>query len=456
MIDPRIKLYRDAALAMADGEFRLEIPLGPADELSQLGAALAGLGSTLQQRNMELLTLARVTERINDGLLLDEVMDKVYRSFRIMLPFDRMSLALLGSGGKVLTTRWTRTEARRVLLDIGYWGLVQGSSLKAVLESRQPRILNDLSAHLAAHPDSESTRLMVGEGMQSSLTCPLVARGRSVGVLFFSSLARDAYREAHQGIFLQIAGQLSLIVEKSNLYQELRESSEIRARFLGAAVQDLLPRANAVLGALEQMRGEAASVLDRGQQELLGQALVTQGELRDRIRAFLDINLVDSGELQLQLQDTDLHRVVDNVLRAHLAAAAARSIHLVADHGHGGLPVRIDLGRILQVLDTLVGNAIRASASTTTIILACKEADGMARIQVIDQGLGIAKDQLPGLFTLTRGDGEAGAGDAVSSGMGLAIARRIVEAHGGLLQVESTLGAGSTFTLCLRGGDPRQ
>jgi len=114
-----------------------------------------------------------------------------------------------------------------------------GSSLERVLATGEPRILDDLEAYLAAHPRSESTRLIVAEGVRSSLTCPLVANGKPVGFLFFSSRERGTYRRAHVELFMEIAGQLALIVEKSRLYELLLELDQVKNRFLGMAAHDL-------------------------------------------------------------------------------------------------------------------------------------------------------------------------------------------------------------------------
>jgi class 3 adenylate cyclase len=101
-----------------------------------------------------------------------------------------------------------------------------------VLETGKPRILNDLEGYLRSHPGSDSTRLVVEEGMRSSLTCPLVAMGKPVGFLFFSSRTPGAYAEAHVETFVALSAQLSVILEKSRLYEQILHEQARSERLL--------------------------------------------------------------------------------------------------------------------------------------------------------------------------------------------------------------------------------
>jgi diguanylate cyclase (GGDEF)-like protein len=91
-------------------------------------------------------------------------------------------------------------------------------------------VLNDLEEHLERHPTSDATRRIVAEGMRSSLTCPLIAEGRPVGFLFFSSVQPGTYEPSHADAFGQIAGQLSVVVEKSLIYERLVDANRLLRR----------------------------------------------------------------------------------------------------------------------------------------------------------------------------------------------------------------------------------
>lgn len=217
----RVEQLRRAAEQMQRGLFSVDVPTGGFDELSRLGESLQALASNLEARFDELARLTRITERLNEGLVLEEVLDEVYESFRSIIPYDRLGLALLENDDDVVEARWARSEAVDIRLTKGFSVKLSDSSLGKVMRSRKPRILNDLDAYLEEHPASESTRLIVAEGIRSSLTCPLVAMGKPIGFLFFSSRKRSTYREMHQGFFMQMANQISVVLEKSRLYEEM-------------------------------------------------------------------------------------------------------------------------------------------------------------------------------------------------------------------------------------------
>lgn len=227
-LDRRIAAYRRAAEAMARGQFRPPLPPpreGPtADEIDRLGQALAQLGSELERKVSEVAALVRLGEKVNTGLILDEVLDQVFESFASVIPYDRIGCSMLEDEGRTVRAVWARSLVAEPKLTKGYSAPLAGSSLARILESGRPRIINDLEAYLREHPDSESTRLVLSEGVRSSLTCPLVAQGKRVGFVFFSSNRPHSYIERHVELLMLIAGQLSLVLEKGRLYAELLQA----------------------------------------------------------------------------------------------------------------------------------------------------------------------------------------------------------------------------------------
>jgi len=165
-----------------------------------------------------------VLEQIHSGKTLDEVLEKIYAGLQRIVPHNRLGIALIDeSSGKLVQVK-TKSD-RKILLDDGFSARISGSSLERILELGEARIIDDLEEHLAKRP-AHWTRLIVEEGMRSSLTLPLKVEGRSIGVVFFTSTVRQAFSEAHVGFLKRIAGQLSVLIEKGRWVSELAGSNE--------------------------------------------------------------------------------------------------------------------------------------------------------------------------------------------------------------------------------------
>ena len=207
------------------------LPVAEGD-LGKLSRAIGELTNLLEARFEQLHRLMQLTERINAGLVVEEVLEQLFVSFRDVIPFDRIGVALVDPDGKRIRARWARSLASSVRLPVGFSAPLSGSSLQEIMNTGRPRILNDLRGYLAAHPNSHATQLIVAEGVQSSLTCPLTAMGKRVGFMFFSSFSKDTYRSVHADLFLAIAGQLSTIIEKGRIYELVLQSKKESERLL--------------------------------------------------------------------------------------------------------------------------------------------------------------------------------------------------------------------------------
>ena len=192
-------------------------------ETPSIPLASRELPSTLRQLNPEhLAQLLNIISSINHGLELEQVLEILYDSAQDIVPCDRLGLALVDPQKMTVRSRWVRSN-RPVSLGIGFSADLNGSSLKAILETGTVRIINDLERYLQEHPQSHQTRLIVQEGMRSSLTCPLYSRNGPLGFLFFTSAAPNAYGDVELLFYQHIATQVSIVIERAQLYSSLAE-----------------------------------------------------------------------------------------------------------------------------------------------------------------------------------------------------------------------------------------
>ncbi len=160
------------------------------------------------------------------------------------------------------------------------------------------------------------------------------------------------------------------------------------------------------------------------------------------------LSLADTGELPLTLQPTPPRALLERVASRHAVAGAQRQISLNIDAADDLPPVSVDVERMSQVLDNLILNAFRYTPAGGKVFLRASSSDGTVKIQVKDTGQGIATEDLPHVFDrFYRGDKSRQ--DNGESGLGLAIAKSLVEAHGGTIKVSSLPGQGAEFTISL-------
>ncbi|MBV6273388.1 sensor domain-containing diguanylate cyclase [Alcaligenaceae bacterium CGII-47] len=192
----------------------------------ELGIEVSRMAKWITSRFAELDKLQTVMARIGQGLSVEQVLNSIYESYTRLIPYDRIGCALLDDAGLMLRSCWARANYPGIKIHSGFSATMANSSLVQIIETNEPRILNDLEQYLFENPRSVATQLIVAEGIRSSLTCPLVVNGKAIGFLFFSSCQKDAYSNQHQNIYIQTAGLVSLVVEKSLLYQKLQDSNQ--------------------------------------------------------------------------------------------------------------------------------------------------------------------------------------------------------------------------------------
>jgi PAS domain S-box-containing protein len=170
--------------------------------------------------------------------------------------------------------------------------------------------------------------------------------------------------------------------------------------------------------------------------------------MRRLISDLLDVASIDAGRMAVDPRPQSAASLLQEAIEMLQPVASDKSLRLEADPIQPSVGVQADKERILQVLSNLIGNAIKFTREGGSIQVRAESIDGMLRFSVIDTGHGISEEQLPHLFDRywqAKKDGRLGIG------LGLSIAKGIVDAHGGRIWAESTVGLGTTFHFTLPG-----
>jgi signal transduction histidine kinase len=226
---------------------------------------------------------------------------------------------------------------------------------------------------------------------------------------------------------------------------ELAELNQLKNRFLGMAAHDLRKPVGVIMTYTEFVLDEAGPSLTTEQQGFLRTSLLAAAGMRQVIDNFLDLAVIESGQLRLELAHVGGAQILAGVEPLARLLADKKKITLLVDPIDPARRWRLDLGKIQQVLLNLLGNAIEHSSPGQRVWLSARSDDHQLVFAVRDEGPGLGPDAQARLFTAFGGGGPKKTAGERSTGLGLAIARLIVEALGGRLWVDSVLGQGATF-----------
>jgi PAS domain S-box-containing protein len=276
--------------------------------------------------------------------------------------------------------------------------------------------------------------------MRSVLVVPMVTSGRTLGVLaLISSEPRRIYGETDLTYAMLLAHRAAVALAHARTYDEAVRARRARDDLLAIVSHDLRAPLNVI-----QL---SASVLDR-EKHTEEAAAILRGVARANrlIQDLLIVTRLDAGQLPLERRDEAPEALLAEMLDLFGAAAREKGVAF-AVHAEAGLPTLwVDRHRIHQVLANLVGNALKFTGAGGRIEVRAQRDGPNVRIEVTDTGAGIASDALEHVFDRFW---QAAHARRAGAGLGLAIAKGIVEEHGGTIAIESELGRGTRASVVL-------
>jgi PAS domain S-box-containing protein len=330
------------------------------------------------------------------------------------------------------------------------------SGVLEVLRTGRPMFVPEVTDEMLSEGgrDAEHVRILRELGLRSAILLPLKIRDGTVGVLgLFQAESGRHYTTDDLTFAGEVARRAGGAVENARLYDQAKRAVGVRDQFLSIASHELrtpLTSLTLHLSSFSRMAAAGAFAGLPSADKLEGRIARMQqqaGRLAALVDELLNVSRIATGRLALDRQPMDLVEVVKEVLD-RLGEEADRAGSTLTLHAPNSLTGRWDRNRLDQVVTNLVVNAIKyASGKPIDVDLA--RGDGTVQLAVRDQGPGISEGDQQRIFEQFE---RAASPVLAGFGLGLWIARSIVEAHGGRIGVASTLGAGATFTVELPDG----
>ncbi|MCA1371177.1 PAS domain S-box protein [Bradyrhizobium sp. BRP14] len=257
-----------------------------------------------------------------------------------------------------------------------------------------------------------------------------------------------AVSEIKVGTRRSFTGIIRDITVRKEAELALLRADALKDEFLANTSHELRTPLNGIIGIGQSMLDGATGALTDEQRRNLGMIVASGRRLANLVNDLLDFSKLRHETIKLNCAPTDMYALTDLVLKVCEALIGQRALRLFNRIDPAGPLAEVDENRVQQVLFNLVGNAIKFTPAGAIDVSATAEGAWLA-VTVADTGIGIAKERFDDIFRIfSQGDGSTER-EQGGAGLGLAIAKQLVELHGGTLSVESEIGIGSKFTFRL-------
>lgn len=442
-------------------ELSRRAPEGAFEEVRVQNRELLDMMSEAHLREEELSRMNQELSETNTGVLA--LYDELETLNRISLMLaSKVDLLLLAQSLIEVTTGLTDADLGVFLLgeDAGQWRLyaVSGRSAGALsdleLGAGGKLVMGEIPASITRYADISEmpspgilSELHAGLTMASCLSVPVRhPEGGFMGMFCFWSKSKSAFSERSERILGSVAAQAAIGLEKARLFSSVTAASDAKDQFLAILSHELRTPLNPVLALISSMQDN-----DSLPSDLLDKLAVIDRNVRLQARLIddlLDFNRVIQGKLHLDRDIVDVHALVSNVVEICQADADTKgqklTVRLDAEKSH----VDGDSARLQQTLWNILKNAIKFTPIGGNINVATSAEGETLQVTITDDGVGIEGNVIREIFNAFEQGGKQVSAEFGGLGLGLAIARKFAELHGGTISAHSPgRMLGTTFTV---------
>lgn len=397
----------------------------------------------VKRRNEQLETINTIIQRVNAELELDRLLRSILEGVSSLEQTDR-ALALVrdrltGMYEIRASLGWPAVEGRKVVLS-------EAEIAEGLLSRTRP-----VSAGiLLGSGEGRITPRLPGDLPRTFLVMTVELDDKPAGYLIFGSEKETVVEEYDVEPLANVKEHVTSAFIKGRLMEELRELNDKKDEFLGIAAHDL----RSPLGGVKSYVDLLLRFVDEGRfdrqlwRRFLGNVRIATDQMLSLVNDLLDVSAIETGRVTLRLDRQAMAEILEEREALQFGSAEAKRIELRVDRRGADVEVLADRIRIGEVLDNLMSNAVKYTKPGGRIRVYCEVVNGELVTHVEDTGQGIAAGELPHVFSGRKLSPKPTGGEA-STGLGLVIAKKLVELHGGKIWVESEEGAGTTFSFSI-------
>jgi signal transduction histidine kinase/HAMP domain-containing protein len=326
---------------------------------------------------------------------------------------------------------------------------------RALLERRTIEV-DDMLAAGTDYP--LSVEIAKRFGHRTVVVVPLFREGKPFGTILLRRQEVRPFSERELALLRTFGDQAAIALENVRLFREIEDKSrqlevanKHKSEFLANMSHELRTPLNAIIGFSEVLLEKMFGEINAKQQDYLGDIHSSGRHLLALINDILDLSKIEAGRMELEPSDFDVPTALQNAMTLVRERAQRHGIALSLDIDPAVGELRADERKFKQILVNLLSNAVKFTPDGGRVALRAQPVDSGLEFSVSDTGIGIAAEDQETVFEEFRQVGGDYKTKQEGTGLGLALARKFVELHGGVISVQSELGKGATFTFTIPG-----
>ncbi len=406
-----------------------------------------------EEAQARMALLQELTAGFSRAVTQEQVADIIMQKGREMLGSHLCSVMMLAENKQELEIVGDLESQENLLARFRRVPLDHPSALPLAIRTGQPVWVENQEDYCRRFPEMADFIRSVSHS-HSTISVPLITSRGVIGGLGMSFPFPRTFDEADRAFFVSVAEQCAQAIERARLYEietiarhAAEEADQIRIKFLGMVSHELRNPLTSIKGFASTLLAQDVTWDSATQQEFIRLIDEEADKLSDLVEQLLDLSRMEAGRFNIQPVPTTPREIVESALPqlARLAENHQLEIRLPDDLP----PVEADTRRIAQVMNNLVGNAAKFSPPGTLIQVTVRSVDGRIQFDISDQGPGIPPEDRERIFEAFRQGRQEPGMITKGAGLGLAIARGLIEAHHGRLWVQDRPGPGVTFSFTL-------
>ena len=476
-----IQALQAGAAQITAGQLDIEIAPSSRDELgllaesfNRMAASLKESRASLERKVVETTTLYEISQEITAQVALEPTLHLIADRARQLLHTDASMLALRQGDQDTFAFRAYSGTVHEGLADVR---VGPGIGLSGrVLLTAQPVLVNDYAQE---YPDSPLLEAVKDAELRSAVAVPLKARDTVRGVLLVTDRAPHKFRQEDQQLLNALADYAAIAIENATLYEQVRQYAEAleakvdartrelqesntrlqeldrqKTAFVSDVSHELRTPLTSIKGYVDYLLEGIAGELTAPQRDFLTRVKGNTDRLVRLINDLLDLARIEAGRVEFRPVRLSMGELATDVIEGLRPVAVEKGVELGLDLPDTAGFVRADRDKCYQVLLNLTHNAVKFTPPGGSVRVQVElQPDGKVWTVVQDTGEGIPPEELERIFDKFHQVSQAQT-QTKGSGLGLAIAKTLVQLHGGTIWVRSELGKGSAFGVVLPAAEP--